>query len=376
MRDAISGSSDGFIRWRGEQLRTGEFKSSMCIAHGGNDLAVIPGSDVGIWTSPVVELQQPVLTINPSWRATTPPGTYIEVELRVQYKDRWSIWYNMGRWAFSDFPKRVRCSHGKVENDEMGAIETDTYRNTHGLALEAFQLRARLFAFGARIPRLHQLAAQVAGKNAFRGVSTTTMTETIDLRVPPFAQYAHEGEYPAYGGGREWCSPTSVAMMLKYFDTGPSAADLMGLPPDPVFKGRDRADGEVPFAALHVYDHAYPGTGNWSFNAAYMAHFGLDSSVRVFSSLREVEAEIKQGRPVVVSLGWNNEDPEDSLPGASIPASGGHLLVVRGFEADGTVITNDPAATNNEDVRRLYEREPFERQWLKHSNGTVYTASR
>jgi hypothetical protein len=48
------------------------------------------------------------------------------------------------------------------------------------------------------------------------------------------------------------------------------------------------------------------------------------------------------------------------------------LLVVRGFAANGDVITNDPAGATNEKVQITYPRSTFESLWQKASNGTVY----
>src|SRR3712207_8816990 len=46
----------------------------------------------------------------------------------------------------------------------------------------------------------------------------------------------------------------------------------------------------------------------------------------------------------------------------SIPASNGHLLVIVGFEADGDVVVNDPAAATNAEVRRRSEEHTSELQ--------------
>jgi len=50
----------------------------------------------------------------------------------------------------------------------------------------------------------------------------------------------------------------------------------------------------------------------------------------------------------------------------------GHLLVIRGFDASGDVITNDPAVKTDEDARKVYRRADFERVWLGGSAGIVY----
>ena len=44
----------------------------------------------------------------------------------------------------------------------------------------------------------------------------------------------------------------------------------------------------------------------------------------------------------------------------------------RGIPGAGEVTTNDPAATDNATVRRVYPRAAFETAWLGGSQGTVY----
>ena len=367
--------SHDFVAWHTlSQFASGRFESSAYPNPIGRPSIALFGQS-GAWTSPVVSTGHPVDTINPSWQADTPSGSHLNIELKVRNSGRWSDWYQMGAWAFSDTPSFRRTSTND-QPDEFGSIFTDTYVNTTSGTVDAYQLRAELVASGNARPRVFQLAAQVAVGRTFTAVSPTTMTSTIDLPVPQFSQYTHDGEYPAFGGGGEaWCSPSSVAMVIRYYHTGPSAADIAALPPDAVFDAHGRVDGEVPFAALHIFDTAYDGTGNWPFNTAYAAAYGLNTAVRVFTSLRDIETLIKRGIPVVASLNWNNTDqnPSNDLPGAGTPSTPGHMLVVRGVTAQGDVIANDPATHDgNGDVRRVYPRLPFERQWINASNGTTY----
>lgn len=344
-----------------------------------SSLTLQPGATQGTWESPVLPLAQGATTINPSWQANTPAGTHISVQLRVLNNNRWSKWYNMGEWGFENTVQFSRTSVND-QSDQDGAIFTDTYASNTEHTIKAYRLRVELHATGQTQPHLFQLAAQTASTSAFSSTSPTTMTHTVDFPVPQLSQYDHTGEYPAFGeGGEAWCSPTSVAMILKYFGRGPTSQDIASLPADPVFVSHERRDGEVPYAALHTYDKAYEGTGNWPFNTAYAAAYGLNTSVRVFTSLRDIESYIKRGQPVVISLNWNNEDSrtDNDLPGASVSKTAGHLMVVRGLTKQGDVIANDPAApAGDTQVRHVYSRASLERQWLNGSNGTTYVFDR
>ena len=59
------------------------------------------------------------------------------------------------------------------------------------------------------------------------------------------------------------------------------------------------------------------------------------------------------------------------LDGTPYPKTEGHLLVIRGFNAAGDVIVNDPYAEPGA-IRRVYPRAQFERVWQGGSDGTVY----
>jgi len=158
------------------------------------------------------------------------------------------------------------------------------------------------------------------------------------LDVPPRSQYVVDGE-------RGWCSPASLSMLNAYH-------------------GLDR---DVPTTAWAVFDRAYNGTGNWSFNVAYSGSLGLRAAVVHLRNLDHAQRLIDAGIPIAISYGWSG----DELPGAPIEHSDGHLAVLCGFTANGDCAVNDPAAPN---VRVVYPRAALERVWLR-NNGTAYAVA-
>ncbi len=186
------------------------------------------------------------------------------------------------------------------------------------------------------------------------------MTKTKELAVPMSSQMIHKGEYPEWGGGGEaWCSPTSTSMVMRYFGKGPTAAD---------YAWTSFQDGFVDHAARYTFDYAYDGTGNWPFNTAYAARHSLDAFVTRLYTLRDAEAFINAGIPLVASIAFGKGE----LDGAPISSTPGHLVVIRGFTSAGSVIVNDPAASKNSTVRRVYNRAQFEKAWQRGSGGVVY----
>ena len=142
-------------------------------------------------------------------------------------------------------------------------------------------------------------------------------------------------------------SPTSLTMVLRRWEV----------------------DVTVPEVARAVYDPAYGGCGNWSFNVAYAASHGLDAIVTRLGALAEAQPLLAAGIPVVASI----TAAPGALPGFPLPGgTRGHLVVLAGETVSGDPIVLDPAAAHAVDVRRTYPRAAFERAWLGGSSGTVY----
>jgi hypothetical protein len=150
-------------------------------------------------------------------------------------------------------------------------------------------------------------------------------------------------------------------MVVQYWGKGPSSADLAWV--DPSY-----ADPQVDYAARYTFDYHYDGAGNWPFNTAYAAHFGLDAFVTQLRSPTEAEQFIKAGIPLVASIA---AEP-NKFTGFLFRGTDGHLLVIVGFTKAGDVVVNDPAETSDAAVRKGYNRTEFERAWLNATGGIVY----
>ena len=317
----------------------------------------------GTWTSATVRtafsFNQGFNQLVASWNATTPSGTWIEVQMRAGSPSRMTKWYTLAIWSSGDDTIHRTTLNGQDDLD--GKVEVDTFVATASEPhLTAFELRVTLHrAVGvSATPAVTLLAAVVSQAGDHVILPSPFGGQARELDVPTLSQETHTGHYPEYdGGGEAWCSPTSTAMVLGFWKAGPSAADLA------VFPGA-HADGQVDHAARFTYDWSYKGAGNWPFNTAYASQYGLEGFITRLRSLREAELFIQAGIPLIASI--NGE-----LPGFLFTSTSGHLLVIRGFAANGDVITNDPAVRANAQARTVYPREAFERVWLN-SFGTVY----
>ncbi|WP_216328925.1 C39 family peptidase [Deinococcus aestuarii] len=272
----------------------------------------------------------------PSWNVTGTATSPLTVEVRVRRPDgRWTRYFSFGQWRASG----PRAS-APVTRTPDGTLNTDTL--TLPFRADTFQYRVTPGA-GTRVGLLSFNTSDTALRFRDQGQPGQAAAWNRVLKVPGLSQMI----YP--DGGPVWCSPTSVSMLLGFWNR-------------PV---------RVPDAARATFDATYDGFGNWPFNTAYAATHGLQAFVTRLGSLRDAEAYLLQGLPLAVSLRFRAGE----LPGAPLSWSDGHLLVLTGFDAQGNPVVNDPAAPNNATVGRTYPRGTFERLWLGHAGGLAYVVA-
>lgn len=295
-------------------------------------VTLAPGAASGTLTS--APLTVPAFDeLVPSWNAVTPGAGSVTVEVRARTGAEWSRWYSFGTWSSAEGRSSVNG-----QKDASGQVMTDTLRLNRKATV--YQYRVTLRGAGTTARLLAFATSDRARQAAGLGSASNRAAWGKVIDVPGRSQMI----YP--DGGEVWCSPTSVSMILA----------ARGI------------DVTVPQAAKATYDRAYDGTGNWPFNTAYAGSLGVRSYVTRLPSLAAAEKFTGAGVPLAVSLGWKKGE----LPGAAIPTSSGHLMVLVGFDKAGNPVLNDPAAPGNDTVRRTYPRAAFERLWLSHSGGLSY----
>lgn len=310
---------------------------------------LVRGKKSGTLTSKVYSSATTFDTLLPSWNAVTPKGTYMRTEVRVRSGSGWTRWWNMGLWASGTDTVRRQSLDGQRYGSWR--VATDTLTSGGSAFANAYQYRITLATKKVRrSPKVDSLtftASDSRRHGEFLGVTGGKYLGR-DLPVPQRSQMI----YP--NGGQVWCSPTSLSMVMAYWANK---------------TGKSRLNQSVPTVARGTYDYEYGGNGNWPFNTAYASSYGLKTSVNRFSSLGQVERWVANGVPVVASISWG----KGQLNGAPIPSSTGHLMVIRGFDKTGRyVIVNDPAASSNSGVRRVYDRQQFANAWMRGSGGVTY----
>jgi hypothetical protein len=315
------------------------------------------------WTSPVYRPGFGLTELVSSWNADTPAGTWIQVEMMGTTNAYAATkWYVMGRWASGDGDIHRTSLGGQGDDD--GTISIDTFFSRAGVTLTSYRLRVTLLrlpgVYAGPTVRSVGAVSSALPDDSQVPVSRPGAAGGKELNVPRYSQDVHLGHYPKFdGGGEAWCSPTSTEMVVEYYGKYPADVSWVDPPEDP----------SVDYAARYTFDYNYNGAGNWPFNAAYSASYGLDAFVTQLRSLTEAERFIRAGIPLTVSVSFDASE----LDGAGY-STNGHLFDIVGFTPQGDVITNDPVSPDDNGVRRVYKRAQFENVWIptSRSGGIAY----
>ncbi|MBI4051880.1 MAG: C39 family peptidase [Elusimicrobia bacterium] len=283
-----------------------------------------------------------------SANADLPPKTGFSVEVQVRFVEGdWSRWFVMGR--FSAEGGESQSGPTALEGEEQGRVDVDTLKLKK--PADVFRYRLTLTRGDSKSkkgPVLRLVAVTYTDTSSTKTAADFGLDRRVadrrvpmDLEVPLRSQMTEQAEY-----AKDICSPTSVGMVLSYWKKKVSTAD----------------------AVRGAYDGAEKIYGNWFLNTAYAGLQGMEAYAVRLNSMEELEAEVRAGRPTVISLAF---EPGE-LKGAPIKKTKGHLLVVRGFDKKGDVIVNDPAAPKASKVRRVYRRNEFAKAWLGHKAGLAY----
>jgi hypothetical protein len=370
---ATSARKIAYSSWdSGRALKTGDLRGAV-VDHGrlvvtdrGAGTRSLGGRtyDKGVWTSPWRTPGFGFTELIPSWDASTPGRSVVEVSVRGRTGDgRRSSWDVVGRWSAGDTYFKRTSVPG--QGDDLADVAVDTWKVDSSAGLSTWQVRVTLLrgagTHGPRVDAVGAVASRLPGADDV-ATSAPGPGSGTTLRLPRYSQMIHQGHYPKWGGGGEaWCSPTSTTMVLGYYDALPPKSAYDWVPsghPNPF----------VDYGARATYDHAYDGTGNWPFNTAYAATRTGHAFVTRLRNLREAGRFIEAGIPLVASIAFGPGE----LDGAPISSTNGHLVVIAGFTLSGDAVVNDPAADRNRGVRRVYDRGQFEDAWLPKSGGLVY----
>ncbi len=159
----------------------------------------------------------------------------------------------------------------------------------------------------------------------------------IKLAVPEWLQTDN------YTQAQRTCNSSSCAMCLKFFK------------PDAI-----KSDDEY---IKKLIAGGYGDTTDHGAQTKLLASYGLKSTWHTNLGFKDLETELKAGRPVVIGI----------LHRGTLSApTGGHMLVVRGLKENGDFIVNDPYGSVNDGYSgppengkgAVYSRKMLTSRWL------------
>ena len=322
------------------------------------ELALDPGKG-DLTSSSTLDLEEspPFRELFASWNIETPAGTGFGIEVRVGEKrdGPLSPWLWLGDWG--EIP-----AVEKLRKCDAGHIDVDTFVSDHDLGV--WQLRIRDFRAddGKEPLRVRRIDVCIANRTLTKSDAWHTRPEAEWQRVlntgctmpPPSGPRLPGGPVIPFRSQRDEeasiasriCSPTSVAMLLAH-------------------RGVDVPTAQV---AARLYDAEHAMYGNWSRAVQGAFSFGVPGYLTRIATWDEAERLVLgQSQPLVISIAAKKGE----LTGAPYAKTDGHLLVLRGFDTNGDVFVNDPAAQDAEHGVTKYCRAELERCWMGHG-GVAY----
>ena len=242
------------------------------------------------------------------------------------------------------FAFQLRCDVGRFQTAAFGHgakalmwsrgrgvdVPVDYFDTTHDLARVRLHLKCR-----ARAPAEYLLTVSIRPRAI--EPPTAVPRDTPLLGAPSLSQTTLDAAI-----SRQACSPTATAMAL-------------GIADDADFRA---------FVGSAV--HRPTGLcGVWPQNLWAAARRGSLGGVELVSSWTDAEKALNARVPVVASIRFGTGE----LPNSPMPATGGHLVLLRGID-DGTVLVNDPAAPPGT-VERRYDSRAFAAAWMR-QRGAAY----
>jgi hypothetical protein len=290
----------------------------------------------------------------PTWQADTPPGSWIELQLRARLGECWSRFYRVAVWDSA--PSASRRTSFPAQKDSHGQLATDTL--LLNAPADGLQARVLLCAEpGADMPELEALAICMTGAGEAPAAALAPQPSAFSPQPSALTMPLLVSQYSFPDGGAGWCSPTSLAMLLAYWHARTGDARLEPFTTAPCVPGL-----AVPLS----FDPGWGGTGNWAFNTALAASLGLTGYVTRLHSLGQLARWTAAGVPVPISIRW---EPGE-LDGAA-GRSAGHITVVSGVAGD-RVLMAEPAARDHAGVALSYRADQLYACWQRASRGAVY----
>jgi hypothetical protein len=260
----------------------------------------------------------------PSFSAFTSAPSSVRFELSARIGGAWSPWVSTVSLGAALF--ETHQTEGPL------SVDVDTFRSTTPVEAVRLRLRLRVRDPAALLAAPWALTLSAADADVSPD-PITTVSPPVRLVVPALSQMEAEPSL-----AHRICSPTCVAMVLDYW----------------------RRRVAVTALAREMFHPATDLYGVWPAAILAAARRGIAGYLLRFPDWTAAAWCLTKGMPVIASVRY----AAGELTGAAANATGGHLLVLTGYE-NGVALVNDPAAPTAATVPRRYAIDDLRRVWLE-----------
>lgn len=263
-----------------------------------------------------------------SWNAQRPlKGQYII--LASVYIDQWSPWLLYAIWS-----DRYQYSFEEKFLDAPVRSFQDQIEVLAGKTATGFRLCVKTCG-GASLTDFYTLYSCTSYLQQPLPLFSLPIIPSIHLDIPGLSQL----NLP-HPRATSFCSPISTTAALRFILSLPTLNPLN--------------------FTEKVYDAGFDIYGHWPFNVA-QAFVTLGPHWRCWcertAGFESIVPYLQQGLPVVVSL-------KGHLTGSLMPYKNGHLVVVKGYDAQTQhVLCMDPAFLSDEQTHKTYPYNEFMQAW-------------
>ncbi len=346
-----SGTVDDLITIEGAQnLMRGARADNIRASADGSSIELVDGALAGSLTIPMVPVRFPFNEAIPSWNGWTAKNTGFRVWMNPVLANRApSSWFDAGTWGrvADELTTRIIPLNNGVYNIDTLLLNT----LAEGVAVRFDLVRASadlpspkvfLFALSYTNSTGNQKLA-----NKF-GVSRQPQPASASLNIPYKSQVVDRESWI----GRI-CSPASVNMALAKFDI--------------------REETQTVAAAL--YDPVSDAFGVWHRSIQGASQEGVRAYITRFRNWTDVSKEIAQGHVVCASVRFKAGEVQDPMVqyGRRKNGTEGHLILITGVRADGTVTVHD-TASKDYGVNSVWRQEELAKAWFD-KGGVAYVFS-
>ena len=320
--------ADQDITLRGEDLIS-NIEDSQNITIDGKDIRLKDGELTGGVMFKVQTANEKFNRGLPSWNGFAEENldASFKVQMRFYSFGGWQRWVTVGYWD-----KQLWSTYGNT-TFVGGKVDVDYVKLDAYVTKFQFQVLFKRNNVDIPAPSIRQL-------NFIASDSRTTANADIDYIVnqkPPAIFYDTQFIYQ-YGVdpviGKSICSPSSTAMCLRSLDINVDAYDF----------------------AVKTKDQYWDMFGVWPRNVQHAHMHGVRGKVTRYRSWQEAYEVLKNGGRIAMSLGR--------------PLYKGHLIMLAGFDANGTPILHDPGSRNG--YKRQHNKLDLTKSWFN-KGGISYT---